>query len=452
MNISKEITGELTASVKIELTPADYQERVNKILKDYQRKANIPGFRPGHVPFGLINKQYGLSVKLDEINKILSESLGNYLEENKIDILGNPLPDLEKTPPMTGPEQENFEFYFEIGLSPKFELTLSPDIEVDYYNIKVEESQLDIYVDNIRKRHGTLVDTEVSDKDDTLEGDICELDENDGPKEGGHTHKCSFNVSQIHHENGIKKFIGLKKDDIVDFLPSETFAHGHEYTDVLGISQAKAEETNSKFRITVTAVKRTIPAEIGEDLFMKIYPQDNLKTEADLRAKIKTEVEKMYASESEKKFMADAIKKITDTAAINLPEDFLKKWLLETNKDKINEEQMEQQFDSYMNSLRWQLIENRLITNYQVDVSQDEVKEHIRGIIGRQYFPGYDDQDSTALNSIVETVMKNKEEVKRVYEQLYDEKLAVLFKENMTLKNTDVSYEEFIKLVSQMHE
>jgi len=452
MNITQEKTGDLSASIKIELVPADYEEKVNKILKDHQRKANIPGFRPGHVPFGLIKKQYGIAVKLDEINKILSESLSSYLQENNIEILGNPLPDMDKTPPMSHPDQENFEFHFDVGLAPKFELSLSGNTEVNYYSIIADDKSVDMYVNNICKRYGTLVDTEFSEKDDTLEGDLLELDENHLPKTGGVVNHSSFVVNQIHHEEGVKKFLNLKKGDSVDFVPSETFAHGHEYTDVLGISQEKAEELKSAFRLVVSEVKRTVPAELGEDLYKLIYPKDELKTEDDFRNKIKEEIEKMYTGESERKFMNDSIEKLIETADISLPEDFLKKWLLETNKDKVPEEQLETEYEHYFKSLKWQLIENRVISEHQINVTNEDVKNYIKGVITRQYFPESQGEDSPALDSVVETILKNKDEVKRVYEQLYDEKLTQLFKENLNLKNNEVTYEAFIKLVSNIHE
>jgi len=452
MNITQEKTGDLSASIKIELTPVDYEENVNKILKDHQRKANIPGFRPGHVPFGLIKKQYGVAVKLDEINKILSESLSNYLQENEIDILGNPLPNMDKTPPMSHPDQEDFEFHFDIGLAPKFELTLSGETEVNYYSIIADDKSVDMYVNNISKRYGTLTETEISEKDDTLEGDIYELDENFQPKDGGIVNHSSFVVNQIHHEEGIKKFLNLKNGDSVDFLPSETFAHGHEYSDVLGISQQKAEELNASFRLVVTSVKRTVPAELNEDLYKMIYPKDEIKTVEDFRDKVKGEIEKMYTGESERKFMNDSIEKLIEKADITLPVDFLKKWLLETNKEKVTEEQLEKEFESYMKSLKWQLIENRVISEFNINVTNDDVKNYIKGVITRQYFPESQGEDSPALDSVVETILKNKDEVKRVYEQLYDEKLTQLFRDKLSLKNSEVTYEEFIKLISNIHE
>ncbi len=192
MKITQESTGELTATIKIEISPADYTEKVNKILKDYQRKANIPGFRPGKVPFGMVKKMYGSSVFADELNKLLSESLNNYIEDNKIEILGQPLANDQLTPAFDGDEDKDLEFYFDLGLMPEFSLEFSDKTAVDYFKIKIDETMVDNYVDDIRRRNGKMINPEVSAAGDTLKGEFLELDADGNIPEGAHSHQSVY--------------------------------------------------------------------------------------------------------------------------------------------------------------------------------------------------------------------------------------------------------------------
>ncbi len=450
MNITKEDTGELTAIVKIEIAEDDYRDPVNKTLKDYQRKANMPGFRPGKVPFGVINKMYGNGVLAEEVNKILSDSLTKYITDNKIDILGNPLPNTEKNKKIDFEHQTEFEFYFDIGISPKFALNLSDQIKIDYYNIKVDDTVIDKYLNDLCKRHGKVTNPDKAGEGDIVYGEILQLDDSGNILENGINNKTSIALDYIKLKTVKNKFIGLKKGDKVVFNPLKATKSAIDTSTMLGISKEEAEKLDNDFQFTVENISSITPAEINKELFDKVYPRDNIKEIKQLREKIKKDAIISFAAESERQFMNNTIKKLIEVSEIKIPDEFMKRWLLESNKDKITKEQLDTQYDNYSGTFKWQLIENKILTDHKIEVKEDDVKNHIREYFIHQ-MPQTEKNDETEkrLNEIVNSIMQNKEEVKKIYDRLLEDKLMNLFKSTLKLNNKNISYEEFVKLATK---
>jgi len=366
MNISRENTGELTATIRIEITPDDYNEKLTKVLKDLQKKANIPGFRPGHVPFGLINKMYGKAAKGDEINKLLSDSIAGYITEEKLKILGNPIPNHDKNASIDFDAQTSFDFYFDIGLAPEINLTLS-ETEMERYIIKADDEMIDRYVESIRKRHGTSI-------------------------------------------------------------PAE--------------SPAETEEVTKPEPIVE-------PAELNSVLYDKVYPGLNIETEEDFRKQIRKEATASFVPETDHLFFRQATEKLVKETVFPLPDDFLKRWIADTNHDKFTEKQIEDQYDDFTGSMRWQLIENKIIVDNHIEVKDEDIRNYIKSYFLRNIPLQEDDPEiNKRYESLVDTVMQNKEQVRKINDEIYTARLLELFKSSFKITDKEISYEEFIKLAS----
>lgn len=445
MNITKEESGDLTAIIKIELAKDDYEQKVKTVLKDYQRKANIPGFRPGKVPFGMVNKMYGKAVLAEEVNKLISDSLNKYIVDEKLDILGYPLPNTEKTTELDFDTQEKFDFYFDIGLSPEFEINLDDKFKVKYYNIKADEDVVKKYLADLRNRNGKTSKPEVSEESDILIGDFEELN----PKQEALKGSAQLKLESIKSKTALKNFVGVKIGDQIKFDPAKTLKSEIEVAALLGLTADKADAFKSEIQFTITEINRIEPAELNEEFFKMVYPQDKIENEEQLKARIKKDAEVSFQAESDRLFMNNAVEMLIDKANISVPDDFLKRWLLESNEGKVTPEQLEVQYDSYIKSLKWQLIESKLVKGNDIEVKEEDVRNHIKGYFMNMTLPESEDNDDR-LNDIVNSVMQNKEEVKKIYDQLYDKKLLDFFKENIKQTKKEVSYEEFVKLATQI--
>ena len=448
MNIELQKTGDLTATIKIELSTADYEDKVNKVLKEYQKKAQMPGFRPGKVPFGLTKKMYGQAATADEINRILSDSLENYIRENNLNLLGNPLANTEKTEEVDFATPGDYSFYFDIATSPSFELTLSPELNVNYTNIVASDKMAIDYLADIRQRQGVATEVDEVAKNDLVKGDFVELNSEGTPLEEGLTSSGTINTSLLKNEETLGKIIGAKKGDVLVIDSDKLADNSSEKATILGITPEKAETTHSSFNFTITGIDRMMPADLNEEFFEKIFPGENIKTEEDVLERIKKEANQSFVAESDRKFLNDAIEALIEKANIALPDEFVKRWLVETNPDKLTSEDVERDYEGYSRSLRWQLIENRIISEHQIEVSTEEVKDVFRGYFRRPGMEEMDEEMKNRIDSFAESFMKNKEDAGRIRNQLFEKKLLDVLKEKLQPKSENLSYEEFVKLTS----
>lgn len=449
MNITLENTGKLTATIKIDLFPSDYEEKVMKVLKDYQRKAQMPGFRVGKVPFGITKKMYGQAVTADEINKQLSEALDNYIKENKLNILGNPLANTEKTEQVDFTEAKEMSFYFDLGFSPEFELNLQDIPALKYYNIEISDDAAGKYLEDLQRRNGELTEVEVSGKGDLLKGDFAELDAEGHVLENGITSTGSVNPDLFKEEEVKDIFLGKKPGDVIVFNPMKASGNATDVAAMLGISKEQAEVLESDFNFTITSISRMIPAEINADLFEKVYPGVEITDKEGLLEQIRKDAAGSFVGESDKKFFNDAIKHLLEQTGIELPDEFMKRWLIDINQDKLSAEEIEKNYDAYARSMRWQLIENRLIREYGIEVTEEDIKNVFRGYFQRPGSSEMDDEMKTRIDSIVDSFMKNKEDVRRINDQLFEQKLLTLLKEKIKREQQSIDYEEFVKIANE---
>jgi trigger factor len=453
MEITRENTGDMTATVKLAISPAEYSENVNKVLKDYQRKANVSGFRPGHVPFGMIKKMYGSSVFADEVNKLISDALQNYITEEKLDILGQPMPNMELTPVFDWKEEKEISFFFDLGFSPKFDLTLDENIAIDYHIIKVDDELLAKYILDIRQRYGTMGTTELASDKDVLSGDFIELDPEGNILENGITHTSKLMIDTIKDAETRKSFIGAKPGDVRVFNPSKASGNASETATMLGITKERADTLESDFRFTINEISTMIPAELNEEFYNKVFPDAGITTETDFRERLRTESENSFAGDSDHLFMHHVQEKLMDIAPMQLPDAFLKRWLIESNEGKISAEDLIRDYDKYASSMKWQLIENRLIKDFDVEVGDEEIKDYVRD----RYLPGWrtmplTDDLKKRLDSLADTFLETRhDEVRRIIDGLYEIRIATLIKSKVKLVEKEISYEDFVKLDAEKH-
>jgi trigger factor len=444
MNIIQENIDELNAVLKVKVIATDYLPKVETALKDYQKKASIPGFRPGKVPAGMIKKMYGKSVLVDEINKLLNDSLYKYLNENKIEVLGNPLPKADSM--IDWDNQQEFEFLYEMGLAPKFNVELSAKDKFSFQTVKVDDELVNKYMTDIAKRYGKVENVEVSEETDLLNGDFVELDETGEILAGGVFKTGSLFLDRVKNEATKKALIGLKNEDKV-IVEAQTLAeNADDLAALLGIDKAHAESLNSKLQFTVKGISRLAAAEINQEFFNKIYGEGNVTSEEEFKAKIKDELGNMFVNDSDRKFYNDVVEHLMNKINFDLPTAFLKRWIVAANEKPVTFEQVDAEFDNYSKGLKWQLIENKIIKDNEIQVSNEEVVEHTKELILQQFAQmGQGNMGDEELNQTAQRVLSNQEEAKKLYEKLYGQKVMTLFKTKFTLENKEVAYDDFFK-------
>jgi len=447
MNITQQKIDDLNAIIKVSLEQKDYQPKVDKILKDYRKKANVPGFRQGHVPMGMIKKMAGANIVVDEINKILSESLQKYLADEKLEVLGNPLPKLDEQDKIDWENQKDFEFNYEVGLAPQFDLELSSKFKFDYYKIKVAKKDVDKYINDVAKRYGKMTNPEVADQDDMLFGKFEELDGTGNVKEGGITNSSVIIIDAVTDKKLKKSLVGTKANDVFDLDPKTVSLHETDQAAALGVDVTTLKALISKFRYTVEKVNKVIPADINQELFDKVYGPNAIKSEDEFRTKVEEELGKGLSVDVDRKLKADIQDELLKKLKLSLPDTFLKRWIVASNEKPITPEQLENEYDDYAKGLKWQLIENKIIKSNDVKVTPEEVVEHTKGLLKQQMesmgMPAGDDND---LTETANRVLQNQEEAQNIYAMMYDNKLMTLFKNSFKLKEKEVSYEDFIEI------
>lgn len=445
MNITKENSSALEAVLKVKLGPEDYEPRVNEALKTYQKRAQMPGFRPGKVPSSLIKKMYGKSVLVDEINKLLSDSLQNYIQENNLEVLGNPIPSKEQQEQIDWDTQKEFTFTFDLGLAPQFNVDLSSSTKFTRHKVRIDDALINKFAEDIRMRYGKVTNPESSEEKDVLFGEFAQLDRQGAILEGGILKNSSLAVDRVHDEETKAKLIGLKKDDHVVIDPRKVSTSNADLGAMLGIPGEDAEILDTNFRFTVFNISRMSPADLNEELFKKVYGEE-VKTEEEFRNKIREELEKMFEQESEKKLKVDVMNKLIEDLKIELPDEFLKRWLIAVNEKPLTMDQVNSEYDQYSRNLRWQLIENKILKDNGVKVSHDEAAEYVRGLIQDQY-KRYNqmDMDPEELDKTVTRILSDDKEATRIYEKLYSDKMMDLLRSKVTIEDKEVSYDEFFK-------
>lgn len=451
MNINLENIDKVNGIINITIEKADYEKQVADVLKDYRQKASIPGFRPGKAPAGLIQKRFGTAVLLEEVNKLLSHNLSKYMIDEKLPVLGEPLPNEDKQKAIDWEKDETFEFAFDVALAPEIKVTLDEENAYDYYKITVSDEMIQQQEDMAASQLGQNVPVVEAKDNSTVRGNFVQLDaEGNEAEEGIAPDGVLLAVDRIKDEEIKNSFVGCKKDDIIVFDPVKAFENKTEVAHMLNIKPEEAETLEGEFRFTVTEILQFEKAELNEELFKKLYGEDTeVKTIEDFRARIKEEIAGNLVYSSEHKFALDTRNALLEKTEMELPEAFLKRWLLTVNKE-LTEEQLEKDFANIILDFKWQLIKDEIAKENEIKVSEEEAKDFAKKMALAQYQQyGIHDVPEDQLESFAKMMLEKPEEKERIYKKLHEDKVVAAVKEKATLTEKEISQEDFTKLMEQ---
>lgn len=441
MNISKKDINALNAELSITLTPADYETKVDNAIKKVQKQAAMPGFRPGKVPVGLIKKQHGKSILVDEINKILNEALYNYINENKIEILGNPMPKEDST--IDFDNQTEWTFNYELGLSPQFDVKLDNSQSFVYNTVKIDDELVEKYLKDVKRNYGKPSNPEVAEAKDVLYIDIVELDADNNVVAGGIFKSTSIGIDRLKNEAAKAKLTGAKKEDKIIINANELYDSAVDKSISLGIDKEVAEKFDANLQLTVRNIARMEDAELNQELFDKLYGAGNINSLEEFKEKIKSELALMFAQDTDRKFVETVEKTLVEKLNIALPDDFLKRWLMAVNEKPLTKEQLEAEYPAYAKSMQWKLIENKIIKNNNIAVSIDEAKEEAASYVRSQFARYGQVPEDKEVSKIVDGILGKQEEAQKIFEALYSKKVLDVLKTTCKLDTKEVSYNEF---------
>lgn len=448
MNIRKESKDALNAIVTVEITKEDYEPKVQEVLKDYRKKARIDGFRPGHVPLGLITRLYYTPVKVEEINKLVSNSLIEYLRNENLRILGDPLPHKDEEKKIDFEKQESFEFSFDLGLSPEFDLPVLSKVKIPYYKITVDEKMIEERIEELKKHYGRFNDVPEIEESSMVRGNIAEADENGKVIEEGHKNEGTIlSVDRIDDQETRNLFIGKKQGDQILFDVSKAFPKDSDRAAILGIDPKQLPNIGNSLLFTVTEIKQYVPAPLDQQFFDQVFGEGTISSEEDFRQKVKEDLEKNLEREAEYRFVIDARETLLSKTKMTLPEDFLKRWMLETNEGKISREEIEKDFDHFLNDLKWQLIVNKITRDNNFTATEDEIKEQAKNIARNQYLRyGLANIPEQYVESLANDLLAKDEERNRIERQVLEERVNGWIKNNAKIEDKEIDVEGFKKL------
>jgi trigger factor len=449
MKVVRQDIDALNALLKVEIAPADYEAKVKQELDKYRKTAKIPGFRPGTVPMSLVQKQYGKAVLAEELNKMVNKSLYDFIQENKISILGNPIPKEGSEVVGDFENPSTFEFEYEIGLSPEVKVNLSAKNKFDYNTVKIDEELVGKQIDDLRRRYGKLVSSDAVSGNDMILAQFVELNDDETIKEGGILHSSTISVEFVEDKATKKALTGLKVGDKVVVDPAKVSRGGKDTAAMLGIKPEQLDTTSNKFQMTVNEIKKIELAELDQDLFNKLFGEGAVSSEKELKARISEDLKNMFTNDSDRlltKFVYEDLMKNTEVA---LPDAFMKRWIKLSNEKPITEEQIEADYNAYSDNLKWQLIQGEIFKANEIKLDNQEVIEFTKGLLVNNYAqygipaPADDELTKSAMQ-----VLQNKDEVNRIYDMLAESKLTQFFKSTVKLNEKEISYDDFIALAN----
>ena len=436
MKISISKKNKQTGVINVEVEKKDYETKVNDILKRYTKTAKIPGFRKGHIPMGLVRKQYGSAVKVDEINKLLDSELKKYIQEEKLDILGGPIPSYETI----DWDLDTINFDFEIGYTPEIKLNFKPKKPIIRYEVKADKKSVENQIKNIQDQYGKLISKSKIEKD-------FEITANFNSESDEINNSSMFKTDSL-KPTFLKKIIGLKVGDSISEKTSKIFKEDYELSRNLKIDLNKAKEINSLVELKIQEINKREPADLDQELFDKVYGKNSIKSVTELKDKLSDDFVKQFQNQIDQKLMNDSIEYLIDSTKIKLPSEFLVKWMQLSSEKKISQNEAQTEYEKSEKGMKYQLIESKIIIENKLQVNFEDLKSFTSELIKNQMLQyGQPIPEEKELDGIVARVMSNKDEIKRLTEQLTSNRILEFFKENFNYKLKKVSYDEYVKEV-----
>lgn len=436
MNITREDIDALNAVVKVDIVKEDYNDKVEKILTDYRKSANIPGFRKGHVPMTMVKKQYGKAVLVDEVNKLLQDALNKYMTEEKLDVLGSPLP---KSQDNLDWDSDSFSFEFELGLAPKFEVELKGKNPITQYTIIADDKMINDQVEHIQKQYGKLISEDTVSENSEITGVFVN-------EEKEINNKSTFALDKIKSKTAIKALTGAKVGEVVTLKTKGLFNDDHDLMGFLKVSHDDAHGLDIEVALTIEEINKRELADLDQELFDKLFGKDVVSSVTELKTKIKEDSEKQFAQQGDQKFLNDVTEYLVENTKFDLPATFLQKWIQTAGDEPLDADQAKEEYEKSEKSMRYQLIEGKLIENFNLQVTFEDLKSFVIEMVKVQMAQfGQMDPQEKELEDIAARILSNRDEVKRLSEQLMSQKLLELYKKEANFKTKEITYDDFVK-------
>jgi trigger factor len=450
MQISQEPIDELRAQVTVILDKNDYEDRCDKILKAQRKQITLPGFRKGKVPIAIVKKQYGRTVLVEEINKLISESLAKHIQEKKMNVLGNPIPAENTEDENDWQNPDTFKFIYEVGLAPKIDLSFGWRAKFTRHIIPVDKKAIDNRIVDMQRQHGKVSDVEIAGEKDMLLGTFNQLSENGEKLEEGIENRSSISIEFI-ADTATKKIVGGSKvGDVLSVNPHKVSQNNEDLGRMLGITLEQVKSLKGDFQFVVEEIKHLDPHEIEQNLFDKIYPQGEINSESEFRSKIEKDLEGHFDRDAEWVFRRRFVTDIIDYMKIPLPEEFLKRWIMAVNEKPVTPEQLENEFEGYAASLRWQLVQQSVIKDQNIKITAEELESEARKFVGAQYAQYGMPLDGEQIDNAAKSVLAKEDERRKISDVIIERKVVDHLKTLVSIKEKSIPYEKFAKLAAEV--
>ena len=450
MQISQEPIDALRALVTVKLDKNDYESRCTNILKAQRKQITLPGFRKGKVPMSIVQKQYGKTVLTEEINKILQESLGKHIQEKKIQVLGNPIPAENSKDEGDWENPDTFTFTYELGLAPEIDLSFGWRAKFTRHIIPVDKKAVDNRVVDMQRQHGKVSDVEIAGDKDMLLGTFTQLDEHGEKVDGGIENRSSISAEFIEDKSTKKKVIGAKVGDVLTVDPNNVSQSHDDLGRMLGITHDQIHSLKHDFKFVVEEIKHLDPHEVGQSLFDKIYPKGEVNNEKEFRSKIEKDLEGHFDRDAEWVFRRRFVTDVIDYMKIPLPEEFLKRWIVAANEKPVTPEQLENEFEGYAASLRWQLLQQKVLKDQNIQITAEELEAEARKFVGAQYAQHGMPLDQDQLEDVAKSVLAKEDERRKIADVILERKVVDHLKTLVSIKEKSIPYEKFAKLAAEV--
>lgn len=446
MNIEREETGNLTATLKMKIQPEDYRPGVEKALKEQRKNAVLPGFRPGQVPMTIIKKKVGKAILIGEVERLIDTNLKGYLQQNSLRVLGQPLPKAENVEINNWEEPGEFNFSYELGMAPSFEVNLDK-LGVEYTVVDVDDALVTREITDMQRRFGKVEDADVSEDKDMLLGDFIELDPDGSIKPGGILNRATISLEYVTEDATRQLLVGKQKDDEIPVDPHKVSRDPEDMAHMLGLDAEQAQHVGDRFMFRVAEVKRMAPVPIDQTLFDRVYGKDAVSDEAGFRAKVKDGLEQMFRRDSDRLFLRFSMKKIQERTNVELPDRFLKRWIQETSKTPVALEDVEKGYSDYAEGLKRQLVQDRVIETYGLEAKGEEMDAFAKRYVTDQFVQyGMPAPEGEQLQQMAARMLGDQEQINRIRGTIVEQKLMVHFKNLLEPKEKKVSFDEFVTL------
>lgn len=447
MNIEREETGTLTATLKVELSPEDYSPGVEKALKEQRKTAVLPGFRPGQVPMTIIRKRVGKAVLVNEVERLIDANLKEYLQSNAIRVLGQPLPKNEHAAGNDWERPGVLTFSYELGMAPTFDVDLTDRIGVEYPVVEVNDELIQREVSDMQRRFGTVEDAEVSGEKDMLLGDLIELEADGTIKEGCIMNRTTMSLEFIEDAASRAALTGRTKGEEVVVDPHKVTRDHDDLARMLGVDHERVHGLGGDFLFRIAEIKRMVPVELGQELFDRVYGKDAVHDEEGFKARVKEGLENMFRRDSDRIFKRLVMKKLNTTTSFDLPDTFLKRWMRETSEQPMTPEQIEESYAGYAESLKRQLLEDRVIEKYGLEAKGEELDAFAKRYVTDQFMQyGMPAPEGERLQQMAARILGDREQIGRIRNTIVEQKLITHFKALLSPKENKVSYDAFVNL------